>query len=369
MISVRPRVILPRMTRTDSGGSRVAVLGAGTVGGALLRRRENETALTVSSELVRDGSRARQLAPQQQQVLTTDPTEALSGAELLVEMLAGTALAVDRMLVAPGRTGLAVDLMLEAVGRGIPVVTGNKAALAERWDLFLPHMRRGLLHFEAAVMAGTPVIAPLTAVLRGSEPLGLDAILNGTCSYIIRRLADGEGFEAALAAAQELGYAEADPTFDIEGIDAAHKLTILGRLAFDPELEFTAVREQTRGITALTPELVREHAAAGRRAALVGSIRPGAQGWQAGVRPVALPADHPLARIDPAHNGCLFRGRHSGDVLISGPGAGGDETASAVLADLLNAAAGRPGPAPLLRARPLPEPGDAAMTSEPVVLA
>lgn len=355
MISVRPRVILPRMTRTDSGGSRVAVLGAGTVGGALLRRLENEPALTVSSVLVRDGSRARQLAPQQQQVLTTDPTEALAGAELLVELLGGT--------------GLAVDLMLEALGRGIPVVTGNKAALAERWDLFLPHMRRGLLHFEAAVMAGTPVIAPLTAVLRGSEPLGLDAILNGTSSYIISRLADGEGFEAALAAAQELGYAEADPTFDIEGIDAAHKLTILGRLAFDPELEFTAVREQTRGITALTPELVREHAAAGRRAALVGSIRPGAQGWQAGVRPVALPADHPLARIDPAHNGCLFRGRHSGDVLISGPGAGGDETASAVLADLLNAAAGRPGPAPLLRARPLPEPGDAAMTSEPVVLA
>ena len=243
---------------------------------------------------------------------------------------------------------------LAQIEAGKPVVTGNKAALAEHWSEFVPFMRRGLLFFEASVMAGTPAIAPLVSVLRGSEPLRLEAVLNGTCSYIIGRLEDGLDFASALREAQESGYAEADPTLDIGGIDAAHKLSIMARLAFDPDLDWQQVLSATSGISELTPNMVKEAMEDGGRVALLASITPGDTSWQASVRPVYLPAGHSLADLSAGLNGIVFEGRQSGKIFISGPGAGGDATASAVLADLLEAAAGRPGPAPLERARPLP---------------
>lgn len=327
------------MTRMAAAGRRVAVLGAGTVGSALLERLAGLPEFEVSGVLVRDAERPRQLATGQA-VLTDDPQAALRGADLVVELLGGT--------------GLARELMLTALEAGKPVITGNKAALAEHWPEFVPFMEQGLLHFEAAVMAGTPVINPLTAVLSGSEPLRFEAVLNGTCSYIIGQLAAGQDFAAALSRAQELGYAEAEPSFDVDGIDTAHKLAILARLVFDPELPFEQVRSSCRGITELTPEVVQAASRDSGRVALLGTISPGADGWHTRVEPVRLSAEHPLARVDASLNGYLWRGRQAGEVLSAGPGAGGAATASAVLADLLQAAAGRPGPAPLRSARPLP---------------
>ncbi|HLR46947.1 MAG TPA: homoserine dehydrogenase [Deinococcales bacterium] len=327
------------MTMNDSDVRSVTVLGAGTVGSSLLQRLETDPGFRVEKVLVRDSGRDRglKLAPG---TLTTDPAAALSGSGIVVELLGGT--------------DLAVELMLQALGEGRSVVTGNKAALAEHWDEFVPYLEAGTLYFEAAVMAGTPAVAPLTGVLRGSEPLQLDAVLNGTCSFIIGRLAEGEEFASALAAAQELGFAEADPTLDIGGFDAAHKLALLGRLAFDPDLTWEAVAAATHGIEELTPAAVRAARADGFSTVLLCSILPGQSGWEAAVRPALLPAGHCLDGLQAGRNGFVFSGRQSGEVCVSGPGAGGDSTASAVMADLLDIRAGRRGPAPLAAARPLP---------------
>lgn len=327
------------MTTSVDPVKTVAVLGAGTVGSALLRRLTPLPAFRVSSVLVRDTTVRREVSLEPG-ILTDDPQRALEGADLVVELMGGT--------------GLARQLMLQALEAGKPVITGNKAALAEHWEEFLPFIERGQLYFEASVMAGTPVIAPLVHVLRGSEPLQLEAVLNGTCSYIIGRLEDGLDFAAALQEAQDLGYAEADPTLDIGGIDAAHKLSIMARLAFDPDLGWQEVLAATSGISELTPGIVKEAMEDGGSVTLLASINPGADRWEARVRPVYLPAGHNLAQLGAGLNGFLFQGRQSGSIFMSGPGAGGDSTASAVLADLLQAAAGQPGPLPLGTARALP---------------
>ena len=327
------------MTTTVDAIKSVAVLGAGTVGSALLRRLDDQPGIRVSKVLVKDAGRKRDLVLDPG-LLTTDPQAASEDADIVVELMGGT--------------GLPRELMLRALQSGKHGVTGNKAALAEHWDEFVPYMKQGLLHFEAAVMAGTPVISSLVNVLRGSEPLQLEAVLNGTCSYIIGRLEQGLEFEAALLEAQELGYAEADPTLDINGVDAAHKLSIMARLSFDPNLTWEQVLAGVSGISDLTPNMVKEAMEDGGRVVLLGSISPGAEGWQASVSPVYLPAGHSLGQLGAGLNGFLFNGRQCGEVFTAGPGAGGDSTASAVLADLLQAAAGHPGPKPLKAAVPVP---------------
>ncbi len=321
------------------GPTRVGLLGVGTVGGALARLLDDRADLLLAKALVRDPSKPRGLE-RSSAVLTTDPEEVLDAADVLVETMGGT--------------DLAIELMLTALQRGRHVVTANKAALAERWETFLPAIEEGRLHFEAAVMAGTPAVGPLAGVLRGSAPIELHAILNGTCSFVLGRLEQGVDYASALAEAQRLGYAEADPSLDVGGIDAAHKLAILARLSFDPDLPWEAVRARTHGIERLTPGIVHEAMEDGGRVQLVGSIVPGADGWEARVRPVYLPAGHPLASAEEAQAALLYRGV-GGRVLILGPGAGGVETAAGVLGDLLEAAAGRPGPRPRVTAAPLPD--------------
>ncbi len=312
----------------------VGLLGAGTVGSAFLGLLEerDDVAAEVVKVLVRDPDKPRRVAFER---LCTDPEEALR-ADVVVELMGGTE--------------LAGDLMLRALLTGKRVVTANKAVLAERWDEFAPFLSEGRLYFEAAVMAGTPAIGPLTTVLRGSKPLELHAILNGTCSYILGELEGGADYHEALAEAQRLGYAEADPSLDMEGIDAAHKLALLARLVFDPDISWDAVRADTRGIGGLTPALVLEAMEDGGRVRLVGSVYPEEGRWRVSVRPVYLPATHALAGAASNRNGLVFRGDAVGEVMIAGAGAGAASTASAVLADLIDAVAGRPGPSPLPRA-------------------
>ena len=199
-------------------------------------------------------------------------------------------------------------------------------------------------------MAGTPVIGPLTDALRGSKPLELHGILNGTCTYILSKLEEGCPYWDALAEAQRLGYAEADPSLDVGGFDAAHKLTILARLAFDPGLRWEKVAARTHGIAHLTPAIVKEAMEDGGRVRLLGSVYPFEGEWRVEVRPVYLPASHPLAASEGTRNALLFRGDAVGEVFISGAGAGAEPTASAVLADLLNAIENRPGPRLLTQA-------------------
>lgn len=308
---------------------RVVFLGAGTVGAAAIRILQRDARLAVGSALVRDLAAPRDLGPRPPR-LTTDPDEALDGADVVVDAMGGVS--------------LATELMLRAAGAGARLVSANKAALAERWDDWRPLVRAGRVGFEAAVMAGTPVIGPLAGALRGSRLQRIDALLNGTCAYLIDRMEAGVTFEDALAEAQRLGYAEADPSLDVDGVDAAHKLTLLARLAALPQLAWHDVRPHVRGVGALTPALLADLGANGRRARLVASLWSDGGRWRLAVRPLALPETHPLVRVGGGRNALLYRGDAVGEVLIAGPGAGADATASGVVADVLDALEGRPGP-------------------------
>jgi homoserine dehydrogenase len=328
---------------------RVGVLGGGTVGAAFVRLLLRADVADVTAVLVRDPARSRDLGPRPPRV-TSDPDEALAGADVVVELLGGIE--------------LPTELAGRAVESGARLVTANKAALAEAWAAWRPWLAAGRVGCEAAVMAGTPAIGPLSGALRGSRPIALHALLNGTCAYLLRRLEEGLDFDEALGEAVDLGYAEADPSLDIDGLDAAHKLTVLGRLAFDPDLDWGAVRAATRGIRGIDGSAVRAEMRRGRRVRLVASLWASPEGWRPAVRPVALRDDHPLVVAGAGRNALLFQGDAVGEVLLAGAGAGGATTASAVLADTLEALAGRPGPQPLGRAAPLP--ADASNGSDPL---
>lgn len=319
----------------------IGLLGAGTVGGALCDlARDRGLDSAIKRVLVRDPDKTRgDCVPLS--ALTTD-ADAVLESDVVVELMGGT--------------GRASELMLRALNAGKRVVTANKAVLAEQWDDFAPFMEAGRLYFEASVMAGTPAIGPLSGALRGSKPQELHAILNGTCNYILGELEAGAEFKDALKEAQRLGYAEADPSLDVDGFDAAHKLLVLGRMAFDPALSWKTLQANTHGIAHLTPAIVKEAMEDGGRLRLVGSITPDpeAGSWRAAVRPVYLPPEHPLSGSASNRNGLLFRGDAVGEVLITGAGSGAGPTASAVLADIFAALAGRSGPSPLAQPAPVP---------------
>lgn len=313
-----------------SGRTRVAVLGGGTVGAEVASLLQGRRGIELVGVLVRDPRKPRSFAGWQE-LVTTD-SSVIDGAAVVVEALGGV--------------GEAGDLGLAALRAGSTLVSANKAALAERWDEFEPYLAAGRVHLEATVMAGVPVIGSLTGALRGCAPVSLHAVLNGTCNVILSAMEEGAAYADALADAQRRGYAEADPTLDVEGLDAAHKLSLLARLAFDPSLGYPEVARNTRGISGITAALVAEHAARGRSVRLIGSVAHQAGAWRAAVRPVSVPSDHPLVTGGPT-NTLLFSGDPLGTVLLRGPGAGGGATATAVVADVLAAASGTPGHRPV----------------------
>lgn len=317
---------------------RVAIIGGGTVGAAVVQSLGRVAGAEVTGVLVRDTSLPRAF-PDHQRLVTADPSF-IADSDIVVEVAGGT--------------GAAADLALAALARSQVVVTANKAALAERWSEYAPYLAAGTLYLEAAVMAGVPVIGAVSTGLRGAGAIEAHAVLNGTCNVILAGMEAGQAYGAALGEAQALGFAEADPALDVGGIDSAHKLSLLLRLAFDPFAGWERVARNVRGITGLSTESVAAAVRAGRAVRLVCSVtwRDG-EGWRADVRPVSLARSHPLVATGPT-NALLFRGASLSEVLLKGPGAGGGSTASGVVSDVLAALAGRPGPAPLPAAAPAP---------------
>jgi homoserine dehydrogenase len=248
---------------------------------------------------------------------------------------------IDIVVELIGGYGIAKELILEAIAHGKHVVTANKALLALHGnEIFGAAQARGVMvAFEAAVGGGIPIIKALREGLTANRIEWIAGIINGTSNFILSEMRDkGLAFDAVLAQAQKLGYAEADPTFDIEGIDAGHKLTIMSAIAFGVPMQFE--RAYTEGITKLTAEDIRYAEELGYRIKLLGITRRVGEGAGAGielrVHPTLIPARRLIANVEGVMNAVLVKGDAVGQTMYYGAGAGSEPTASAVVADLVD---------------------------------
>ncbi len=320
----------------------VAVAGLGTVGGGVLKvLRDNADIVTaragrpiaVTAVSARDRTKDRGVPVSGLRwyddpvALATDPA-----VDVVVELIGGS-------------DGPARALAEATIAAGKPFVTANKALLAVHGaQLAAMAEERGVpLAFEAAVAGGIPVIKALREGLAGNRISRVTGILNGTCNYILTQMRErGREFADVLADAQKLGYAEADPSFDVDGIDAAHKLAILAALAFGRPVAFDAVYvEGIRRVSALDIAFATE---LGYRIKLLGIARQGETGIETRVHPCMVPVAAPIARVDGVFNAVVAEGDFVGRVMLEGRGAGEGPTASAVVADLIDIARNRTTP-------------------------
>ncbi|WP_312761264.1 homoserine dehydrogenase [Stutzerimonas balearica] len=246
---------------------------------------------------------------------------------------------IDIIVELIGGYTLALELVLSAIDNGKHVVTANKALIAVHGnEIFAKASEKGVIvAFEAAVAGGIPVIKAIREGLAGNRINWLAGIINGTGNFILTEMREkGRAFEDVLKEAQALGYAESDPTFDVEGIDAAHKLTILASIAFGIPLQFD--KAYTEGITKLTTADVNYAEALGYRIKHLGMARRTEAGIELRVHPTLIPADRLIANVNGVMNAVMVNGDAVGSTLYYGAGAGMEPTASAVVADLVDVA-------------------------------
>jgi homoserine dehydrogenase len=246
---------------------------------------------------------------------------------------------IDIVLELIGGYDAAKRLILEAVAKGKQVVTANKALLAVHGEeIFEAASRRRVdLGFEASVGGGIPVIRALTQGLAGNTLLSMYGIINGTSNYILSRMTrEGQRFDTVLADAQQAGYAEADPTFDVAGIDSAHKLTIMVTLAYGSPVNFKEIF--TEGITHLTPLDIAYAHEFGYTIKLLGIAKLHENDVEARVHPTMIPSDSPVAGVDGVYNAIQLVGDSVGDIVLYGQGAGSLPTGSAVVSDVIDIA-------------------------------
>jgi homoserine dehydrogenase len=311
----------------------IGLLGLGTVGGgtvSVLKRNASEITrragrdIQIRAASARDLSRAR-LCDTQGIRLTTDSFDIVNDPDIdiVVELIGG---------LSPAK-----ELVLAALENGKHVVTANKALIALHGnEIFAKAREKGLMvAFEAAVAGGIPIIKAIREGLAGNTVEWLAGIINGTCNFILTEMRDkGRDFADVLSEAQALGYAEADPTFDVEGVDAAHKLTILASIAFGIPLQFDKV--YVEGITGITAMDVNYAEALGYRIKLLGIARRAANGIELRVHPTLIPERRLIANVDGVMNAVLVKGDAVGPTLYYGAGAGAEPTASSVVADIID---------------------------------
>ena len=275
---------------------------------------------------------------------------------------------VDVLVELIGGTGVAYDLIKLAIDQGKHIVTANKALIAEHGnELFALAEAAGVqLGFEASVAGGIPIIKALRESMAANEVKQVAGIINGTGNFILTEMSSkGRAFDDVLAEAQALGYAEADPTFDIDGTDAAHKLVILASLAFGIPLNIDGPVKQ--GINTVTPTDLNYAAELGYRVKHLGIARQSETGVELRVHPTLIPEQKQLATVDGVLNAVMISGSAVGEVVLVGPGAGGPATASSVCADIIDVARHSHGtgpamglPANKLSAQPLIPSGEIA---------
>jgi len=314
---------------------KVGVLGLGTVGGGtvnVLKRNAAEIArragreITITRASVKDLDKHR-ICDTQGIILTTDPMDIINDPDIdiVVELIGGD--------------GLVKDLILKAINNGKHVVTANKSLIALHGnEIFAKASEKGVIvAFEAAVAGGIPIIKAIREGLSGNQIEWLAGIINGTGNFILTEMRDkGREFNDVLAEAQVLGYAEADPTFDVEGIDAAHKLTILASIAFGIPLQFDKV--YTEGITEITRLDVQYANKLGYRIKHLGIARKMPNGIELRVHPTLIPKRRLIANVNGVMNAIVIKGDAVGPSLYYGAGAGAEPTASSVVADLIDVA-------------------------------
>jgi len=313
----------------------VGLLGAGTVGSGTVKvlarnqeeiRRRAGRGIEIAIVADLDAARARALVGDTARVVTdaraviADPS-----IDIVIELIGGTT--------------VARSLVLEAIAAGKHVVTANKALLAVHGnEIFAAAQEAGVMvAFEAAVAGGIPIIKALREGLTANRIEWIAGIINGTTNFILSEMRDkGLDFEVVLKEAQRLGYAEADPTFDVEGIDAAHKATIMSAIAFGIPMQFA--RAHVEGIRGLQAADIRHAEALGYRIKLLGITRMRADegGVELRVHPTLVPARRLIANVEGAMNAVLVQGDAVGTTLYYGKGAGAEPTASAVVADLVD---------------------------------
>jgi len=311
----------------------VGLLGIGTVGGGTwdvlsrnageIRRRAGR-AIRITRVADKDQKKARKLVGGNAKV-SGNAWEVVRSPdiEIVIELIGGT--------------GIAKELVLEAIRNGKHVVTANKALLAKHGNrIFAAAQKKGVMvAFEASVGGGIPIIKALREGLAANRIEWIAGIINGTSNYILSEMRDkGLAFSTALADAQAKGYAETDPSFDIEGVDAAHKLTILSALAFGIPMQFR--KAYVEGISKLTREDIGYAEQLGYRIKLLGITKRVKKGIELRVHPTLVPTRRLIANVEGVMNGILIKGDAAGPTLYYGAGAGSQPTASAVVADLVD---------------------------------
>jgi len=314
---------------------KVGLLGIGTVGSGtfnvlqrnreeIMRRAGRAIEITMVADL--NTERAREL--------TRGECEVVNDANLVINNPD-----IDIVIELIGGYGIAKDLVLKAIANGKHVVTANKALLALHGDeIFQAAQEKGVMvAFEAAVAGGIPIIKALREGLTANRIEWLAGIINGTTNFILTEMRDkGLDFDVVLKEAQRLGYAEADPTFDIEGIDAAHKLTLMASIAFGIPVQFA--KAYVEGITQLQGIDIQYAEQLGYRIKLLGIAKRMPNGIELRVHPTLIPAKRLIANVEGAMNAVMVQGDAVGPTLYYGKGAGAEPTASAVIADLVDIA-------------------------------
>ncbi|NBN93015.1 MAG: homoserine dehydrogenase [Betaproteobacteria bacterium] len=313
----------------------VGLLGTGTVGGgtfAVLARNASEIARRAGRPIVitavadKNLERAREVVGKMPDVRITDDAMSIvddPAIDIVVELIGGY--------------GFAKDAVLKAIANGKHVVTANKALLAVHGnEIFAAAQQQGVIvAFEAAVAGGIPIIKAVREGLTANRIEWIAGIINGTTNYILSTMRDsGRPFADVLADAQALGYAEADPTWDIEGVDAAHKITLLSAIAFGTPVQFE--QAHIEGISQLAAEDIRYAEELGYRIKLLGITKRVAGGIELRVHPALVPAKRLIANVEGVMNAVLVKGDAVGATLYYGRGAGAEPTGSAVIADLVD---------------------------------
>jgi len=313
----------------------VGLLGIGTVGSgtfAVLERNREEIsrragcAITMKMVADKEVDKARRIVGARATV-TDDALEVVNhpDIDIVVELIGGTT--------------VAKDLILRAIANGKHIVTANKALLARHGnEIFAAAQKQDVMvAFEAAVGGGIPIIKSLREGLSANRIEWIAGIVNGTCNFILSEMRErGASFDNALKEAQRLGYAEADPTFDIEGVDAAHKTTIMAAIGFGIPMRFESA--YVEGISGLQQDDIRYAEELGYRIKLLGITRRRSKGIELRVHPTLVPARRLIASVEGVMNAILVKGDAVGQTMYYGAGAGAEPTASAVVADLVDVA-------------------------------